>query len=140
MERLENRLARLRQLLAASRAQRATLGSDFQSQAAHLQLQLQPRPDPQVHQRGLGYLSALQRQILEKEQEIEALCVQKALLQKESLDQQRKIDGLKEHRAGVLQEYANDSARLAAAEADRNWIGRLHCKTSRSLENLGPLP
>ncbi|GKS74664.1 hypothetical protein AVME950_07230 [Acidovorax sp. SUPP950] len=140
MERLENRLARLRQSLAESREQRAALDLDFQSQVAHLQLNWQPRPDPHMHQRGLGYLAQLRGHIQEKDREIEALCEQKALLQADCVAQQRKIDGLKEHRADAIQEYVNDAARAAAAEADRSWIGRLYYRTARGAESFENLP
>lgn len=140
MERLENRLALLRQSLAESREQRAALNLDFQSQVSHLQLNWQPRPNPQMHQRGLGFLAKLRGRIQEKDRDVEALCEQKALLQAECVAQQRKIDGLKEHRADAIQEYVNDAARSAAAEADRNWIGRLYYRTARGAESFENSP
>lgn len=140
MERLENRLARLRQLLVELREQRAALDLDFQSQVSLLQLNWQPRPNPQMHQRGLGYLAQLRGQIQQKDKEIDALCEQNAFLQAECVAQQRKIDGLQEHRADAIQEYANDCARSAAAEADRNWIGRLYYRTARDAHSFESLP
>lgn len=140
MERLESRLAQVNRALLAARAEGDALQAAFADQASHLHRLMQPRPDPLAQQRGLTYLAFLQGQIQAQAEEMTRLASQKSTLQTECVAQQRKIDGLAEHRAAAVQDHANELARLAAAEADREWIGRLRYPATRAFHPAGDAP
>lgn len=125
MERLQARMARLQQSLLQAEQALQEHETSLHAQAGQLRQSLHTRPDPLVYRRGLAFLSELHVRIDRQKQEVQALRVQKADLQAECLAQQRSIDGLLEHRTQALRDYALESERAAAAEADRDWVGRL---------------
>lgn len=124
LERLENQLAHASRQLVEAQARRDGLDEDFESQMASLRTSMHPSPNPQAYQRGLLYLAHLRSEMKKQDQEIEVLLSQKEQVRTQCIAQQLRLDGLAEHRANELQEYAGDRARLLAAEADRDWIGR----------------
>ncbi|WCM91114.1 hypothetical protein M5C99_11795 [Acidovorax sp. NCPPB 2350] len=132
MERLEGQLVKLQHAIAMAKEERRSADAAFQAQAAHLQRNVHARPDPRAHLQGLAYLADMRRQMDVQDREIEALCDQRVQLQGECLAQQRAIDGLLEHRSDAMQHYVQEALRLAAAEADRDWIGRVCMRSVRS--------
>ena len=98
----------------------------LRAQSAHIQQGLIQRPDPSSHQRGLAFLAQLQQRISAHKRSLKALQTERLLLQSECLAQQRKLDGLEEHRTQALHDYATQAAQREAADADRDWIGRMH--------------
>jgi hypothetical protein len=125
MERLQARMARLQQSLVLAEQVLQEHEASLHAQAGQLRQSLHSRPDPLVHRRGLAFLSELHVRIDRQKQEVRSLLEQKEDLRAECLAQQRVIDGLLEHRAQALRDYALESERTAAAEADRDWAGRL---------------
>lgn len=124
MERLQARLAKLRQSIDQAQGELQAKQAQLQAHAAQMRQSLQSRPDPQAHRRGLDFLAALHGRIARQSQEIEAMQSQKAALQADCLVQQRGIDGLLEHRAGAMRDHAQQAARAEAAQADRDWVSR----------------
>ncbi|BFO56021.1 MULTISPECIES: hypothetical protein [Comamonadaceae] len=132
LERLEARLARLLQDIARAVEQGRELQAQFDAQAQQMQQWMQVRLDPRLHQRGLAYLADARRRIADHTRELEALHAQRVALKAECIAQQRTIDGLQEHRADAVRDYALEAVRLAAAEADRDWIGRMALRAASS--------
>lgn len=129
MEQIQNSLARVRQDLAEASRQRDALRDTLQGLAADMQRRLGQRPDPQEHRRGLEYLRQLQQEIAGRTAEIDRLDLRRGELQLAVVAQQRKLDGLDEHRAEELEVFVAEAARHAAAEADRDWVGRMPQRT-----------
>ncbi|SFD93450.1 hypothetical protein [Paracidovorax konjaci] len=125
LERLEGRLAQVQKQLLSAQESRRSLYLQFEGQARQMLQWTQARIDPHMHQRGLAYLAGVRQRIETQDQEIQSLDARKASLHEEFVAQQRTIDGLQDHRSGALREYAQEVMRVQAAEADRDWIGRL---------------
>lgn len=130
LERLENQLAHANRQLAEARARRDELDEDFEHQMRSLRKWMYPNPNPQAYQRGLLYLTHLRSEMKKQDREIEVLLSEKELVRAQCIAQQLRLDGLLEHRANELQEYSGNRARLLAAEADRDWIGRALARAS----------
>lgn len=130
MERLQARMTGLQHSLAQAEHALQEQEASMQAHAAQMRQAMHSRPDPLLHRRGLAFLSGLHARIDSQKQEVQALRAQKADLQAECLAQQRSIDGLLEHRTQALHEYALEAGRAAAAEADRDWVGRLAMRQS----------
>ncbi|MDA8456961.1 hypothetical protein M4R22_19560 [Acidovorax sp. GBBC 3334] len=125
LERLEGKLAQVQKQLLCAQDSRRGLHLQFEGQARQMLQWTRARLDPHMHQRGLAYLADVRQRIETQDQEIQSLHAQKASLHEEFVAQQRTIDGLQEHRSIALQEYAQEVTRVQAAEADRDWIGRI---------------
>lgn len=123
-ERLENQLAQASRLLLDAREQRRQLDEDFEFQMKSLSMWMHTHPSPQTYQRGLLYLAHLRIEMKRQDQLIEMLLLQKEAKRAKCIEQQLRLDGLADHRTSKLREYTNNQARLAASEADRDWIGR----------------
>lgn len=136
LERLEGRMARLQQTLSEALAQGRVLQAQFDEQALQMQQAVQSRLDPRLYQRGLAYLAQARCRIDEQGREIESLQAQRNALKTECIAQQRTIDGLQEHRTAALRDYTQEVARLAAAEADRDWIGRMPLRVRSAADAL----
>jgi len=136
LERLEGRMARLQQTLTEALAQGRALQAQFDAQALQMQQAVQNRLDPRWYQRGLAYLAQARCRIDDQDREIEALQARRDALKSECIAQQRTIDGLQEHRTAALRDYALEAARLAAAEADRDWIGRMRVRTGTAIDGV----
>lgn len=124
MERLEARLAKVQQAIAKHREALNAQQKLMQSGALHLQQLMQSRPDPSAHRQGMSYLSDVRSRISKLQDEIDELVVQRAQLQAECVAQQQSVDGLLEHRDTAMHQFALEHERLAASEADRDWISR----------------
>jgi uncharacterized coiled-coil protein SlyX len=125
MESLQRRLSKAQTDLTKAQAHLSTLQGGLQAQSEQIQKSLIARADPTAHQRGLEFLVSLLQRIDEQRRTIEKLHVEKTKVQTECLAQQCKLDGLAEHLVQAQSEFAIEQARLAASEADREWIGRL---------------
>lgn len=130
LERLENQLAHASRQLVEAQARRGELNEGFESQMVSLRTSMNSSPNPQAYQRGLLYLAHLRSEMQKQDQEIEELLSQKELVRAQCIAQQLRLDGLAEHRANELQEFSDNRARLSAAEADRDWIGRAVVRAS----------
>lgn len=124
LERLENRLAVANRVLVVALEKRSALDENFEFQMKSLRSCMHPQPNPHAYQRGLLYLAHLRSEMKRQDQEIEVLRSQKEVVRAQCIGQQLRLDGLMDHRAIELQGYADNMARLSAAEADRDWIGR----------------
>ena len=131
LERLEGKLAQIQKLLLSAQESKHGLHVQLQGQSRQMLQWTQARLDPRMHQRGLAYLADIQHRIETQDQEIQSLDAQRIAIREEFVAQQQTIDGLQEHRANALREYAQEVTRLQAAEADRDWIGRIQLRANQ---------
>lgn len=123
-DRLEHRMSQLKRQMASLAQSRAAIASQTEEQTAYLHASQQARLNPALHRSGLLHLLELRHQLQRCDNELADLGAQKELLQAEWIAQQRKIDGLMEHRTTMLQAHVAETQRLAAVEADRDWLSR----------------
>lgn len=126
MDSLQAQLARAQRLVVESQKECEVMRASLCAQSAHIQQSLLQRPNPSAYHQGLAFLAQLQQRISAQKKSLQALQAERLRLQSECLAQQRKLDGLEEHRTLALQDYATQAAQREAAEADRDWIGRAH--------------
>ena len=124
IDRLEHRMSQLKRQIASLTQSRAAIELRSEEQSAHLHVSQQTRLNPALHRSGLFHLLELRQQLQRLDSELAELAAQKELLHSEWIAQQRKLDGLMEHRNSMLQEYVAEAQRLAAVEADRDWLSR----------------
>ncbi|WP_198971509.1 hypothetical protein [Xylophilus sp. ASV27] len=125
MDKARNELARIQREITAVEAEREQLDAMTQNCAAELQCRFSSHADIDGYRRGLAYLALLRHRVMASQQRHGLLRSRRAELQSEVIAQQRKLDGLERHRADELQVYAQEIERIASAEADRDWIGRV---------------
>ncbi len=140
MESLQTQLVQAQRAVAEANAKLESLKALLHAQAAHVEQGLLKRPDPLAHRRGLQFLAQTQQHIVAQKGSVAALVKEHKRLQAESIDQQRKLDGLAEHRAQAEQEYAEEATRREAAEADREWIGRMRYRANATKPMQEPSP
>ncbi len=140
MDALQTRLAQALKAVADAQAALDALRALLGTQAQQIQHNLNTRPDPASHRRGLAFLAQLQHRIGAQVQQLQMLQAQRESLQADCIAQQRKLDGLAEHRAQAIDEYAAEATRRELAEADRDWIGRLHrqAKAAQRVDGAAP--
>ncbi|MFE1574346.1 hypothetical protein ACFIQG_21505 [Comamonas odontotermitis] len=124
LDNLERRMSQLQRQIASVTQTRLAIENQCKQQSAYLHTSQQTRPDPTWHRSGLLHLLELRQQLQRRNQELAELAAQKELLQCERIVQQRKLDGLMEHRSFTLQEHVAEQQRIAAVEADRDWLSR----------------
>lgn len=125
MDRLLAQSAKLHKAIAQAQSRCEALTARWKAQSSEVQHNLTRRPDPGTHQRGLVYLADLRRRIHAETLSIQQLEEQRAQLQRDCIVQQRKLDGLEQHRDRALASHAEEASRIASAEADRDWIARV---------------
>ena len=128
-ERLQNQLAQRNRELATAREMLEALQEQLELQAKSLQDLMHTRPSPEVHKQGMAYIARLRKQISEKDTEVQVLLQERNQAQTQCVTQQLKLDGLHDHREQEQASYAAQAMRLAAAEADRDWMGRAYQRT-----------
>lgn len=124
IDRLEHRMSQLKRQIASLTQSRAATELRSEEQSAYLHASQQTRLNPALHRSGLLHLLELRQQLQRLDSELAELGAQKESLQAEWIAQQRKLDGLMEHRTTMLQAYVTEAQRLAAVEADRDWLSR----------------
>lgn len=129
MESLQRQLSKAQVAWAQAQEELKTMQIGLEVHSAQVQQALDKRPDPFTHQRGLEFLVTLRNHIQKQHRTLDSLRVEKARIQSECLVQQRKLDGLAEHRNQAQSDFASEQARHVAAEADRDWIGRMRHNT-----------
>lgn len=129
MDTLQTQLAHALKDVSAAQAELDASRALLSAQAGQMQHSLTTRPDPTSHRRGLAFLAQLQHRIGAQLAQLQALQARRERLQADCIAQQRKLDGLAEHRAQALDEYAAEASRRELAEADRDWIGRIHLRS-----------
>jgi len=132
MESLQRQLSKAQAAVVQAQEELAAMQGALQVQSQEIQKASLARPDPLAHQRGLEFLVHLLHRIQEQQLTVEELQAEKAAIQSECVAQQCKLDGLAEHQAQARQDFAVEQARLAASEADRDWIGRLKQRARNS--------
>lgn len=137
-ESLQRRLAKAQAALTNAQEELAGTQGTLEAQSKHIQHALLNKADPIAHQRGLEFLVSLIESIEAQKREIEKLQAEKKNIHSEYLAQQCKLDGLNEHYIQAQQDFAVEQTRNAAAEADREWIGRmkLHGPHSAFVEDV----
>lgn len=104
--------------------QQRTLEAELRAQAQVLERGFQARRDPAAHRRGLDFLSTLQQRIGRQHEQVQRLRQQLVEAQRACAQQQRKLEGLQDHRAQAANTFVADAQRQDAAERDRDWLSR----------------
>lgn len=125
MESLQRELSKAQFALVQAQDELKAMQTKLEMQSAQIQQALGRRFDPLAHRRGLEFLVKLTHRIQKQHRSLEKLRTEKTRIQAECLTQQRKLDGLAEHRTQAQDDFAIEKVRLAAAEADRDWISRI---------------
>lgn len=126
MDKLQSQLAKAHAAVIDAQGKLDAMHGVLRTQSEHMQQSLLKTPNPATYQHGLAYLAQLQHQIGIQKQSLDDLREEHARLRAENIAQQRKLDGLEEHKTQSQQIYAAEIIRSEAAEADRDWIGRAH--------------
>lgn len=129
MEVLQKQLAQLSKALFQAQEELQGMQAALQAQSHQMQQAMLQRANPQAYQQGLGFLVQLQQNIVLTHKKLEALRTQHSKTQAACVAQHCKLDGLAEHRIQAENDYVNELTRLAATEADRDWIGRRHLQS-----------
>ncbi len=131
-ESLQRKLSKVQSALTDAQDELMMTQGRLEAQSMQIQQALLKHPDPVAHQRGLEFLVSLLQSIEAQKQAIEKLQTEKRAIQSEYLAQQCKLDGLNEHYVQAQQEFAVEQTRNAAAEADREWVGRMKHRGQRA--------
>lgn len=134
LEQIQTKLAQTRHAELLAEQQHRYQDEALAAQAQHLSVARQRRFDPGSDANGLSHLVQLQRRLAHQQEHLCRLREQCRALQAQCLELQRKLDALNEHRAGQLRAHQAELARLAAVEADRDWLARQSTATSVMLE------
>ena len=140
MEKLQTQLVKALAAVAKAQEKCDGMGQLLQAQSEHIQQSLLKHPNPSTYQQGLAYLAHLQHQLVAQRKNLHELQADSARLRAENIAQQRKLDGLAEHRAQAQDTYAAEIIRREAAEADRDWIGRSYQRAEVQPEPTEVLP
>lgn len=124
LDRLQAALGVARRAHEEAVQQQRALQADLMAQAQALGRGFQARQDPAAHRRGLDFLSGLQHRIARHQVQVQLLRRQMVEAQRACALQQRKLDGLHDHRSDAARAFAAEVERKDAAERDRDWLSR----------------
>ncbi len=82
--------------------------------------------NPVMQFRNLNWLAKLQAEAHDLEARIDDLYRQYRAASKQCMDQQQRVDVIKQHRKECLAEFVSDESARLAGEQDRDWLARTH--------------
>jgi flagellar biosynthesis chaperone FliJ len=124
MSRLQNQLGRAQSKWQLVQEQKRNIDHLHQHHSQELRQRTSKQLDPQRHQAGLAYLATLRSRIVKYTSELSVLRHQVEQLRAQCVAQQLMLDGLFEHRAHAVKQYASHKVQQHAVESDRDWIMR----------------
>ncbi|MDP9933587.1 hypothetical protein [Variovorax paradoxus] len=134
MDKLLIGLARAQQALTSTETDMAQVLHMHDQQAEETNRSFLLRVDPGAHRHALSYLASLRGQWKQLGLRRQTQLAARDRLRRECVAQQLRLDGLAQHRADALTQYADEVRQRNSVEQDRDWLARLALARGSALE------